>query len=275
VVGRVFGVLLLAAAALKAHGLGLEPVGRMGVFSTPEAQLAIIELELLLGLWLISGMYAIGSWLAAVLTFGGFAAASFYMGWVGQSSCGCLGRVAVNPWFAFVLDLVVLAVLLVGRPDLTSLRESPRGSLTAVLPIACVAAGIALLSGLLFILAYLGFGSVPAAIAHFRGERVTVRPRLVDVGAGVSGQQRTVTVEVTNWTAKPVRLIGGTSDCSCTVLDDLPVAIPPQETRAVSVHVSLSGRPGQFTRLAGFVVEDQGHQRVNFRLTGRILGSSE
>jgi hypothetical protein len=54
------------------------------------------------------------------------------------------------------------------------------------------------------------------------------------------------------------------------VLDDLPVIIPPQESRSVSVRISLSGAPGIFTRKAAFLVDNDGFQRVGFRLTGRI-----
>ena len=36
---RITGTLLLAAAVLKASGLGVDPVGRMGYFSMPEVQL--------------------------------------------------------------------------------------------------------------------------------------------------------------------------------------------------------------------------------------------
>lgn len=89
---RIPGSLLLLAAALKALGLGVEPVGRMGIFSTPEAQLAIIEFEVLLGVWLWSGLNPIGSWFVALATFLVFAAVSAYLGIIGQSSCGCFGK---------------------------------------------------------------------------------------------------------------------------------------------------------------------------------------
>ena len=80
-------------------------------------------------------------------------------------------------------------------------------------------------------LTWVGFGSVPAAIAYFRGDRVSVRPRLVEIGDGAPGEIRLGTVEVTNWTDETVRIFGGTSDCSCTVLGDLPVTIPAKQTR--------------------------------------------
>jgi hypothetical protein len=93
---------------------------------------------------------------------------------------------------------------------------------------------------ILLVLASHTFGSLPAAIAFFRSERVSAYPRLIEVGEGVSGETRKVSVEVVNWTDKPVRLIGGTRDCSCTVLGELPVTIPAGEVRSVSVGVTLA-----------------------------------
>src|SRR5687767_4532346 len=116
-VSKILGGLLLAAAVLKLQGLGTDPVTRLGVFSTPEFQLFVVEFEVFLGVWLLSGKRPLGSWLLALTTFGLFAAVSFYQGWIGQASCGCFGRLRVNPWYAFGLDMVIVATLLVGRPD--------------------------------------------------------------------------------------------------------------------------------------------------------------
>lgn len=274
IVRSALGVLLLLAAVLKLSGLGADPVARMGIFSAPEFQLAVIEFEVFLALWLLSGKRPLGSWLVALTAFAGFAAVSFYQGWIGQSSCGCFGRLSVSPWAAFTLDILILAALGFGCPDLTPLRDNPRRHLRgALLPAAWGIAGTAAIAGVLIGLAHLGFGSVPAAIAYFRGERVSIEPRLVDVGSGVGGESRRVSVTVTNWTDQPVHLFGGTADCSCSVLDDLPVTIPAGESRSVSLHVRLSGAPGVFTRKAGFLLEDEGPKRLDFRLTGEILRS--
>ncbi|MSQ95253.1 MAG: hypothetical protein EXR98_11950 [Gemmataceae bacterium] len=94
---RIPGTLLLAAAALKTWGLGVDPVGQMGLFSTPEVQMAVILFEVFLGLWLWSGMNPIGSWLAALATFTGFFGISLYLGLIGQTSYGCFGRVQTSP----------------------------------------------------------------------------------------------------------------------------------------------------------------------------------
>ena len=52
---RIPAILLLAAAVLKASGLALDPVGRAGVFSSAEVQLAVIEFEVFVGVWLLTG----------------------------------------------------------------------------------------------------------------------------------------------------------------------------------------------------------------------------
>lgn len=271
IVRSALGVLLLLAAVLKLSGLGADPVARMGLFSTPEFQLALIEFEVFLALWLLSGQRPIGSWLVALTVFTSFAAVSFYQGWIGQSSCGCFGRLSVSPWAAFALDVLILAALGFGRPDLTPLRDNPRrGLAAAVRPAAWGVAGVVMIGGLLVGVAHLGFGSVPAAIAYLRGERVSIEPRLVDVGEGVGGESREVSVTLTNWTDRPVQLFGGTADCGCTVLNDLPVTIPAKESCSVSVLVRLSGPAGIFTRTATFLINDEGFKKIDFRLTGRI-----
>lgn len=208
--------------------------------------------------------------------FATFAAASFYLGLVGQSSCGCFGRLSLNPWYTFGIDLGIIVVLFLGRPDLSPLWERPRESLASVfVPVSIGLGGIVLISVLLLGLAFLTFGSVAAASAFFRGERISVQPRLLDVGEGTPGEQRTVIVELTNWTGNPIQLIGGTADCKCTVLNDLPLTIPAKETRAVSVDISFSGKTGIFSSKAVFLVDDGGLRPVSVRLTGRILPPKE
>lgn len=80
IIPRLFGALLLVAAALKAHGTGPAPVSAMGLLSAVWFQVGLIVAEGLLGLSLLSGFAPLGSWGVAVTTFAGFAAFSFYQG---------------------------------------------------------------------------------------------------------------------------------------------------------------------------------------------------
>src|SRR5205823_117101 len=133
-----------------------------------------------LGVWLLWGRKPVGAWAAAVATFGCFAGTSLYLGWEGQTSCGCFGNFSVHPWYAFGIDLAALAALLLGRPDLRFLWERSRSDWSRLLwRGACGLAGVAAVLGLLAGVAFLRFGSVGAALAALRGEEVSVRPTLV------------------------------------------------------------------------------------------------
>lgn len=264
---------MLLAAALKLYGFGVDPVARTGVFSAPAFQFFVIAFEISLGGWLVSGKLPSGAWLTALTTFLIFAAVSFYQGWLGQASCGCLGsKVSVNPWLMFVIDLTALAALIIGRPDLTPIWNHRA---------AIVRTGVYLFGAyFLFMGALAGFahyrhGSIGAALASMRNERLTVYPATVDMGSGDAGESKDAAVEITNRTEHPIRLIGGTADCSCIVLGDLPVTIPPGETRSITVTVRLPRSPGIFTRKAELAIDDGDFKKVSFRITGRIVSSAE
>jgi hypothetical protein len=93
-ISRCVGILLLAAAALKLQGFRVDAVPSLGILSNPEIKVGLIEFEIFLGLWLLSGKARIGSWLTTIVAFGIFAVASAYQGWIGQASCGCFGRLS-------------------------------------------------------------------------------------------------------------------------------------------------------------------------------------
>jgi hypothetical protein len=274
-VARLVAVILLIAAGLKIYGLRVEPIAGSGIFSAPEFQVALVEFEIVLGIWLWSGVRPILSWLVALVTFTAFAAASSYLAWIGQSSCGCFGNLQVNPVFALALDCAILTGLAFGRPDLKPLWNNPRRVLLEGTGSGmAVVVGMAAIFGLLLGAAQMAFGSLPEALAYFRGERVTVQPRLVDVGAGHLGEVRPVVVTIANWTDKPVRIIGASQDCSCRV-DGLPLSIPAKESRSLSLTFQLSGTPGIFTRSTALLVDDDGLKQISFRFTGRVLPKQE
>ncbi len=67
-VSQALGVLLLVAAGLKVYGLGIDPVGRAGVFSAPALQFLLMAFEVFLGLWLLWGRQPLGAWLTGLFT---------------------------------------------------------------------------------------------------------------------------------------------------------------------------------------------------------------
>ena len=252
--------------------MGVEPVASMGAFSAPAFKFLIVLFEVLLGVWLLTGKYQLAAWLTVLVAFVGFTAVSFYQGWIGQASCGCFGKVTVNPWITFGIDLVAVTALLLARPDLTPIWHYRTRIAYAG---AAIVAGYLVLLGSLAGYAQYRHGSVAAALASFRGERLTVNPAMIDMGEGTPGETREASVELTNRADQPIRLIGGTSDCSCTVLGDLPVTIPPGEARSITITMRLPDATGSFNRKAQLTIDDQGFKVVGFRLTGRITPAPE
>ncbi len=272
IIACLLGILLLVAAALKLYGLNVAPFAQYGRLSNADIGLAAVEWEIVLGVWLLSGRAAIGAWVAALLTFLAFAGVSAYLGLIGQASCGCFGSVEASPWVAFGVDVAALALLAIARPDFRSLSQLPRVQWGKALVREFGMVAVAFCGGIIG-LASVAYGSPEAALAHLRGERLSVRPGIVDVGSGHEGQLLEAAVEIVNRTDRPVRIYGGTSDCSCIATADLPLTLAPGEARQVSVKVRLPASQGIFNRKAFLWTDCDDARTVLFGLTGRIEGS--
>lgn len=112
VVRVVLGTTLLTAAALKGHQLATEPVVGAGLSDSRWFLIGVVEFELLFGLWLLAGIYAKWTWIAACLCFGCFAAVSLSQALAGDASCGCFGKLPIDPWYTFALDVAAVMALL-------------------------------------------------------------------------------------------------------------------------------------------------------------------
>jgi hypothetical protein len=264
IVRIVLGVLLLATAGLKLYGLSVTSVPPVGWFSQPWVQLAVVEWELVLGIWLLSGVYQRLCWLATILTFATFAGVSGYLAWRGVTSCGCFGVIQASPWWAFGLDIAIVTTLIVIRPqtnqqpaqqtDSSAVRADYRFAFVRLVCGACLVLGLVVLAGTLV------YGSPSAALARLRGETIAVTPTHLDMGSGAVGTQLHARIELKNWSDQTVRIVGGTSDCTCLTHLDLPVSIPPGESRWVTIEMRVPrSEPGKLTRRAELFT-DHGRQ---------------
>jgi hypothetical protein len=90
VVRVVAGGVLLAAATLKGaeflRSLSVPPL--FGVSLPLWVPIAVVEIEILLGLWLVSGWWPMWARLAALLTFSLFLVVSASKFAIGAESCG-------------------------------------------------------------------------------------------------------------------------------------------------------------------------------------------
>jgi|GEM_PF-495257 len=183
VVRVLLAVLLLTAAALKGHQLATEPVANTSLLTSRWFLATVVEFELALGLWLLAGLYPQCTWRIALACFSAFASAALYKAISGEASCGCFGKVPVNPWYTFVLDAVAVFALLGSRP---------RGSIlpvrTRVSSLRVRLAGVAVLALVL---------GVPLAVAM-----TDYRPAVVSDGGEILGSGEFVVLLPEDWIDK-------------------------------------------------------------------------
>jgi len=118
IVRSLLGLLLLAAAALKGYELATTPLLGRSFLDSRWVVLAAVPFEFALGCFLLTGQSRRLVWAVASFSFALFSAVTAYKAWSGQASCGCFGRVQVDPRYTLALDLAALLSLLIFRPGL-------------------------------------------------------------------------------------------------------------------------------------------------------------
>jgi hypothetical protein len=265
----LLGCLFLSAASLKIFGLRVETVAPDSVWSSVYLQMAAIELEIILGLWLLSGRAPRAAWAAALAAFTILAGVSLHLALTGQPSCSCFGRVTVHPWVTFAVDLCALAALALWRPARSADSAPAAGAPAGLLRTGAGAAAFLAVVGCAFLLAV---DQPASALARLRGESITIEPAVSSVGEGRAGDERVFAVKITNHTDRPIRLVGGTTRCACIATQDLPVTLEPRVTQSVNVWLRFHGAPGSFQHRFEFFTDDEVQPRVAARFAGRVVG---
>jgi hypothetical protein len=267
-VAIVLGLILVGAASLKLYGKSVSPLPSVGWLSLPSVQLAVVAAELIFGSCLIFDIARPLTWLAALGMFSIFAVVSGYLGYIGQASCGCFGTIKASPWAAFGVDVAAVVALLFTIPKRESWRAGDVSPL--ILRGASLLGGTAAILSLLALGSTLTFGSVSAGLAKLRGESLGA-PNYVDFGSAKPGDKLEQQIEVRNWSDQPVRLIGGTSDCSCVTTSTMPLTIPAGEFISVAIHLKVpSSDAGAFTRTAEIWTDCDKHRTIKLRLGCRV-----
>ena len=240
------GLALVAAASLKLVGTSASSVPLVGWTASAEFQVGLILVELALGVALLSGVSPVVVRWLAVGVFATFAGYSGYVTLTGTSSCGCFGELPVRPVAALVFDLLAVAGLLVGRPAMT--QPTPAPTTGRVWDVALGLTLSVVVAGSVAAAMVARAGSLDAAVLMFRGEEVSFSPAVLDVGSGPEGEVCEHTVQVSNHSGRPVRLVAGSRDCTCDATPSLPVTLPPGRTRDVLIRTKRAGDVGQYSR---------------------------
>lgn len=270
IVRSIVGVLLLTAAFLKYSNNQAGAFETIPLLAVPVVQQLAILVEVLLGLWLLSGWQPWFSWASAVIVFATFSALSAYQWNIGESTCNCFGRIEIHPGYTLLLDLLVFGCLLLFRPALPVRNElifslKQLGKLVG-------AAGFVLIAGYLTVVVTIGDPS--SALAVWGGEKALMTPVITDVGSGNVGDVTRFEIELKNLTSQPVKVLGGTRSCTCIASNDLPLTLQPNATAKLTVIVRFTGTPGRFVHRYNFLLESGSMLVKTAIFKGMVLSES-
>ena len=243
----VFSVFLLVAAYLKFRDFGT-PSALFDI--APSLEFGLIQIEVLLALWLLSGWKTVVAWFCTLGLFATFTGASLAMVVQKKATCGCFGSVDFNPAWVFAIDLVAIStLLLVGR------LESHRAVDTASYwhrsrlkqRLWKLTIGVSLIAPIFgFAGVYLNTEigswysrSMPIA---FSGQVLVTEPSLIAASPGVEGDWQTLSFAVFNRGKESVRLIGAEQNCKCRAIKSLPVVVPAGGKVSIEVDVKLGSK---------------------------------
>jgi hypothetical protein len=139
------GTVLLTAAVLKGYELATLPLLGRGLLNQRWLLAAVVEVELVFGGWLLVGLAGRWTWAATGVLWLAFLGIAGYEAVTGAGSCGCFGRVRVDPLYTTVFDLAVILALPFCRPLTRPAagvdRRSLHGAAVALLAVAGAAFG--------------------------------------------------------------------------------------------------------------------------------------
>lgn len=123
------GGLLIVASVLKMHEMltvYIPSWNEKGIWESWEFLLVQIPAEFALGVWMVSGLFRKAGWLVGTLAYVFFIGVTLFKAISGVESCGCFGRVEVDPWITlFAIDLPLAVLLLIFRPKGETLLPPP------------------------------------------------------------------------------------------------------------------------------------------------------
>lgn len=85
--------------------------------ASPWLKALVIQEEVFLGVWLLSGFRRGAAWICTFATLVVFGVVSLGAGLSGQRDCGCLGPLPGNPWYMFMVDVGAVGLLLWFNPQ--------------------------------------------------------------------------------------------------------------------------------------------------------------
>jgi Protein of unknown function (DUF1573) len=115
------------------------------------------------------------------------------------------------------------------------------------------------------------FGSLDAALAYLGGHRLIADAYTQSVGIVGRREERAVFFKLTNMSNRVVRILGAKSSCTCLVVDQLPVVVPPHGAFRLRIRVRPKSRPGQIAERVTLITDREGQGELDLKVRGRVV----
>jgi hypothetical protein len=241
---KAIGVILLIAAGLKAHGLLTEPFSRFWF------QVGLVEVELICGLALLLNVFPQATRWAGLALFSAFIVVSSFHLATGVHSCGCLGKVPLQPWMALAFDVAAVFGLWHWQP-----KEN--GCLSSVPTLGC-----------LLPLGVIPFFYLAESTKPF--PQLIVDPQAVELGSVSQASRTQIRLVLGNPHNQPVLVERLQSSCPCLQGRDLPWLLEAGAESNVELTLDLVRESGFVGRLAIDLCGQTAEQDLAFRASVQL-----
>jgi hypothetical protein len=260
-VARLVGIYFLSAAALKLFSN--ESEGTPPAHYTPALQFLAIQIEIVVGAWLILGRIQIAAWLSTCMLLMTLLVLSGTSALKGQSDCGCFGKLQIHPVWTIALNSFILLLLIVFRPAF-KFSENIR-TLFAVGLLTVFGASLGLIAN----------GPIgDKLMARWQGRTIVLESSVLNAGKEIPGTSKILDLTVINKGPTSVTLIGGSASCSCTTTQDLPVVLPANQQVVITMVFKFRGTNGDFQHNFDLYTDDPAQPNLHGVIVGRVVSDT-
>jgi Protein of unknown function (DUF1573) len=139
------------------------------------------------------------------------------------------------------------------------------------LALTMIIANVGLLSAAALALYF--FGSLAPAVAYLRGDRLIADAYTRSLGTIRKGEERAAFFVLTNSSNRAVKILGSRASCTCLVVDELPVALPPHGVFRLRIGLRPRVKPGQIAERVSLFTDREGEERLELKISGRVVES--
>jgi len=175
--------------------------------------------EIYLGISLIFRQSSISNWILLLLTFILFLIYNILLILQNHAVCNCFGVFSINPiWVAF-FDLIATIYCFI------KIQLFPKNKIktSTLLNFHYIYFLFPVIS-IFWIIVFNNYNLRKNCLS-LAGKKLTFDQMIIDFGSGKPGETIECSIKAANLGKKPIRLIGGTMDCNCSISSDFPIQI--------------------------------------------------